>query len=205
MNIVNHIKVTALLTYLLMNPCSIISQSLVLDGEVSKSYDLSSEIIVEKNDVILSSYRLRNNSMLDSIVFKDNQRQSISTLINNKVLLSENEDTIAYYKGSKLYFPKQNEVIEVVTHRDGFLNLRKEGWSFVSQSGNDTIAQFNYRLDESKQNYEIICTYRVDSELAISALKVGIARFDKHVNMDYKASSGASIFFGILTAGLIAN
>ena len=93
--------------------------------------------------------------------------------------------------------------MEVVTHKDGFLNLGKEGWSFVLE--NDTLAKLSYQLDESKQNYKITCNYLSESELSISSLELGLARFDKHVNMDYKASSGVSLFFGILTAGLIAN
>ena len=160
MAIVNNIKIFILFACLLTTPFFALSQTVVLNGSVSKSYDLSSEIIVKNEDVVLSSYRLRNNSMLDSIVFKNSKEQSNSTLINNKILLSENGDTIAYYKGSKLFFPKQNAVVEVVTHKDGFLNLGKEGWSFVLE--NDTLAKLSYQLDESKQNYKITCNYLVD-------------------------------------------
>lgn len=181
---------------------SINAQHVKLDGKTSKLYEDAKQITLQNEDIQLANNREKDNGSLDKITFSQGEEEVMARLINNKLLLNQAGDTIAYYKRSKIHFIENDQVIKMVTLRNGFLNLGRSGWQFMD--GDAVIAKLNYHYDKEENQFVISSSYEENNQQAIECLKVALGRFDKQVNMDYDSSSqDIATMVGVMAAFLV--
>jgi hypothetical protein len=191
------------LIFLLVLTSASYSQKVVLFGTLSKQYDSSSIIVLNSGDSIsLTSQRMKRKSSLNNFNFKSDEAIFENTLISNKILKSENGDTLAKWIKSTIFFQRINETVEISRSRKGD-QLNYKGWVFLSQT--DTIASLLYKLCRDKNEYQLIATYNSSDIKSLLSLQMAIGRIDKRINLDYDSSEGIETFFSILLAGLLAN
>lgn len=96
-------------------------------------------------------------------------------LKKSKILFNSNEDTVAFYKGKRIFFPSQNIVVSE--------KKKKNGWDYYLD--NDKILEINYTYDKKEKNYHITASTEELNELTAGILQLGLGRFDKRVSMEY--------------------
>ncbi|MEQ8909291.1 MAG: hypothetical protein RIC95_08865 [Vicingaceae bacterium] len=186
-----------------------VSQLAELNGKVSAFYDESDSLHLTNSDrsVHLNSYRLINSGRLDSLVTIINGNQVAYRLERNKYLLNSKSDTVIerssgiFTSTSELYFPKENKIVKSINYQPQ-KGSKYGGWAYLSEG--DTLAILTYRYFKKEEHYAIKAKYNPAESEALPSLLMGLARFDKRVQMDYETNDTFEIIAAVLLSGIFS-
>ncbi|KAF5082834.1 hypothetical protein DSECCO2_94310 [anaerobic digester metagenome] len=149
---------------------NVFSQEQQFTSVIPRKYSAAEKfsLLNNANDTIISFTR---NGRINSI--KKNENNYI--LKKRKILFDSNSDTVAIYKGKKIFFPSQNIVVTEKKSRNG--------WAYYLD--NNKILEINYRYNKNEENYHITANSKKLDELTANLLQLSLGRFDKRVVMEY--------------------
>ena len=160
------------------------AQEIKLTGNISSIYKLSSDFKVKDNagNVVQTFHREgKVNHISDNYV-----------LIGRKYLLHQN-DTMAFYKKKKIYFPLGNTVVEE--------EATKNGWDYFIKG--NKVLQVICAEDKTAKLHKVSIVLYDTNETTMNIMRISLGKMDKRVIMDYEDDDCAWMFgvlFGILLA-----
>ena len=168
-------------------PVNVFAQNIVLKADVSSIYRLSGNFNVtnQSGEIVFTFNRKKKLTQI-------NGKKDTYLLLKRKYLVHEN-DTVAFYRNNKIYFPEENIVVKEKT--------TKTGWTYFIND--KKTVQISYTEDKTKRLYSIKATLLNADKNTLNLLRISLGKFDKRVIMDYE-NDDYGCLYGIIAGVLIA-
>ena len=149
----------------------------VLEGDkfIIKQYELKKKVLIDKDNIQITSYNSKNEIISKEIILLDNKMKKVESILSfympNDILISEiekfkwNSDGTAYdYEKLQFSYPKQKVIGRYEINKYGDIESFK-GNLFINNTQEDASFNFDKKIKKFDSKGNLVQVYKIDNKV----------------------------------------